>query len=570
MHTNRGKELRVIIVGNIANYAYELGSILNKNGVTCYVLADGITHVMSQPEWLLTISYLPSANESFDDWDSVNLIKSTPNSAVSRWYIRGSSIYSSLLALLIQDKLLIPARMTLGIINTSDTWARRVKIGIGYACKSGHCFNGMISAIYRFGKYVARDSFFQVLKSHLGHRAFFCKCQAKKDIVLGSEDVEITASKNIKISQHKQDAHRSVFILSSTSVLRFLPKFIQSTLKYTFSAMKKLAATAPRISIVTYTQRAIKEHFERHNFCLVGTTVSSDIFRKLGISNYSNICLGTIRGLPFEDSDLGRLTKTVYEGARISMLTNYDCTSQAESLWPNQPERYFWALHPYTRLKPSDFMSLTSIMDILSLYNIDTSRPFFLCPARHQWTQGNSSALKGNDVMIRGIGRFVDTSMSNSSRQKLPIFIFSEWGIDVQASKRLIAELGIQEHIYWIPPLPKRSYVSLIKYSLGVIDQFNAKTFGGVALDTISVGNVLISSVDESSIALKFPQLPTYFSAHDHCQVADQLKKAYKLSTIQRAELKIRQKEWFDRYHSEDLQLHEFISCVAGVPWDNS
>lgn len=566
----------VVIAGNIANYAYELALILRSNNIDAYVLSDGLTHVMSQPEWTYSESYLPDISDCFDEWNSEALVSLSDPTRCPSWYIKGDNIYYSLLVFAVSRKFKLNPNICVHIVNVSGKSISLLRLcflvirrifsaALRVLSVSVKQMRKLVKRI-RIKTQLYRSNLYEFSKKHANQASTFLagikptrKDRIHSRISTSSDDFlgvpsgfavyVLNTTKNVLssikyypstiFSRCKQlGLSKKIFILNWFSKHRFPP--INLLLKNDF-----------RKQLLRYLYRDI----QLQNIVFIGTTITSEYFRDIGITDYSNLCLGTIRGLPFEKSALGILTRTIYQSCKKALLTNYDCGPQAKLLWPNEPSKYFFLLHPY-KVRNITIQQKDQAFDQLNKqYGIVRGRPYFLCPARHHWTTGNASELKGNDIMIKGIARFI-SKLSSCDKNK-PIFILNRWGVDIEASKKLIASLCIQNNIIWIPPLPKVLYLTLISESCGVIDQFNAKTFGGVALDTISSGSVLITSIDESCLKLKFPELPYFLSPKSPNQLDEKLEEAYYMNANDKANIKRIQKRWFELYHSESQQLNE-------------
>ncbi len=72
----------------------------------------------------------------------------------------------------------------------------------------------------------------------------------------------------------------------------------------------------------------------------------------------------------------------------------------------------------------------------------------FFMLSRHSW-HSVWNDLKGNDKFIRAFSRFVKEFSPNVK------FITSNKGIDINASKALIKELGIEQYVEWMEDMPK-------------------------------------------------------------------------------------------------------------------
>lgn len=88
--------------------------------------------------------------------------------------------------------------------------------------------------------------------------------------------------------------------------------------------------------------------------------------------------------------------------------------------------------------------------------------------SRQWWKTAPKAISKGNDVFFRGFADFV----KKHSQLKVKAVLL-EYGSDVEESKKLIQELGIQENIVWFPTLLRRELLSVLSFADIGIGQFD-------------------------------------------------------------------------------------------------
>lgn len=110
--------------------------------------------------------------------------------------------------------------------------------------------------------------------------------------------------------------------------------------------------------------------------------------------------------------------------------------------------------------------------------------------ARHFWsveqTKGKfSSDIKNNDRLIRAFAKFI--KQTNFAK---PILILFEYGPDVENSKSLIRELGIEAQVHWMNIMPRKEILNLLEYVHLGADQFlkGLCGIGGVVLEFFAKG----------------------------------------------------------------------------------
>ena len=111
--------------------------------------------------------------------------------------------------------------------------------------------------------------------------------------------------------------------------------------------------------------------------------------------------------------------------------------------------------------------------------------------------------LKGNDVLIKGYGEFLQ--MNPSVKSNLILF---EYGIHVDASKNLIKELGIENHVTWLPKMPRKYLVSVIQISDLVVGELHHSWLTYcVVLETISMAKPLMQKRTDSEFLVAYSEL---------------------------------------------------------------
>jgi glycosyltransferase involved in cell wall biosynthesis len=241
---------------------------------------------------------------------------------------------------------------------------------------------------------------------------------------------------------------------------------------------------------------------------VVGYALGSHLPAALDLPRFVSLELGTLRGLPFEDSELGRLCAHVYRVSPEVFITNVDCLSSARRLGL-APERLTPIPHPFDLDAALNYRP--------SAPRLAASRlPYFFAPARHHWKQGNASWLKGNDVLIRGAGL-----VAKAGRRFRMIFV--NWGEDIVISRALIDEVGLSECVEWINPAPRHKLWPIIDGSVAVVDQFAANAFGGAALETMALGKPVISRLEDLDPSPFFTTNPPVLHAGTPEEVAKEM-----------------------------------------------
>lgn len=215
---------------------------------------------------------------------------------------------------------------------------------------------------------------------------------------------------------------------------------------------------------------------------------------------------GTLRDIPFEDSDFGRLINAAYANAAAVFVTNTDYLTQARQV----------AIAPH-RIHP-----VPHAFDERPLLRFAASHPvrrdaqaLFFAPARQDWVKQYPTMTKNNHFIVHATRRLVDQGFAAFRT------IFVEWGVDTAATKALIEELGVGAHFDWIAPVNKRRLWAHYLDAHAVIDQFLLPSISGVSFEALTLGRRVITCDDGTSNRLAFGSQPPLLPARDVDSVFD-------------------------------------------------
>lgn len=164
-------------------------------------------------------------------------------------------------------------------------------------------------------------------------------------------------------------------------------------------------------------------------------------------------------------------------------------------------------------------------------------------------------STKNSDWLIRAFAALVAARPSLSPR----LFIV-EYGPDVEETKGLVAQLGIQDSVSWLPKMARRELMWLLgRVSIGVGEFYNPRSmiWGGTGWETLASGKPLLQGFkfDEGEFEEFYgypppPMLPvvTEKDVLEHLLfVADHAEEA--------AEIGTRAREWFDTHNGIALAM---------------
>jgi glycosyltransferase involved in cell wall biosynthesis len=244
---------------------------------------------------------------------------------------------------------------------------------------------------------------------------------------------------------------------------------------------------------------------------------------------------GTLRDLPFEASTMGVTTSVSYRHSPAVFVTNSDVLPSVQRLG----------------LNPSKVHYLPHAFDDEKLRRWQAARPelmpprdriVFFSPSRHHWREGAPSWRKGNDVIIRALERVREHDRNFK-------MVFVEWGREVNDSRALIRELGLEANVEWVPTMGKQELWQRYCTAHAVLDQFVMPALGGVGFEAMTLGSRLVTRLDVATLALFFGRAPDAFQASTPQEVADALIRVIE-DPLDREGMGERAREWISKYHS--------------------
>jgi len=164
--------------------------------------------------------------------------------------------------------------------------------------------------------------------------------------------------------------------------------------------------------------------------------------------------------------------------------------------------------------------------------------------SRHFWVNTEffdkniwSNISKNNNWIIEA---FSDFKQKNSNIKAL--LVFFEYGKDVVKSKELCSKLNIEKNVLWLPVMPRKNILELIKHiDIGIGEFYkNPTAMGGAQLEYLSKGKPLISGPMDAGIISPVLQCNNKKEIYESMNT---IFKNVKLSD----EISLKSKEWFDR-----------------------
>lgn len=588
-----GRALRVLHIGNIANNAYNNAKIQRSYGIEADVLCYDYYHIMGTPEWEDGGLTSP-VDADFPDWWATNL----GGFKRPEWFVQGPAAIC-IKYLNARGKRQNLSRLMWRWALEGEYWClvqdRAWQTGVRrkiYNRRRGirpYCYNlimklgGALPLLDPFGsikqrlartKSILRNRvivpvvlvgkrvsqrpkwlgilvrvlrWLGVRRSHFmmaDHRFAQVDGIAEKTIVSNFS----TARTFLNIALAALHGFAAVFLHAISSPFRLASKPDDST-----SRAEQNERVAQLISSFRQQEQDVsdqlweqlghylREHTQRFGPALPGYdiiqgySIDGIIPLSLGYSNFSCYEHGTLRDIPFEDGWLGLVCRLAYKNAPRVFVTNSDVMPSVDRLRLDR-RKVCCLPHAFDDVKLDTFrMNSPSIVPDEALVN-------FFCPSRHHWRDQDPSLTKGSDLMLRAAAQVA----AEGHKFRL---ILVEWGVDLEASKELIRELGLEGFVSWVSPMSKSALWAQYCRSHAVLDQFSLAALGGVGFETLALGRRLITKIDPAQLESFFGRAPPVMPATNQLEIVGSIR-AVLVDPLDSAQIGAAGRQWIKDYHS--------------------
>lgn len=261
---------------------------------------------------------------------------------------------------------------------------------------------------------------------------------------------------------------------------------------------------------------------------------------------------GTIRTFPFDDTVFGQMCALSYAHASDALITNCDNIVAARRLRLRSFRFLPHAMLEDFRVDPA----VAGLRDeLLERHDADF---IVFHPSRQHWSFAEDlNWEKGNDRLIRAFARF--------QRQDRPraLLIMVAWGQTVEASRDLVAELGIGNRVVWLPPQPMPLLGRYVAVADVLADQFVIGAWGAIMPHGMMLGTPTMLYLNETLHEWCFPEMPPVLNARTEDEVYVGLVKA--TDPAYRERIKVDGVNWYDRFHSEAVVAARLVSGLMDL-----
>ena len=530
--TSRGRKLRVLHIGNIANNGYLVAKFLRRVGIEADVLCYDYYHVMGTPEW----EDIPIKHDYGDDFRPRFSSEDIGSYERPRWFASGpfSLSVSYLLALREKDQ-----------ERCDRLWAslERARLGqnptdVDIVQRASNPVANLWQWLRRFPRRAA------VFATMLPYRLLRIVGRVihRSLMAFGRRD---EAAAFVGWAQRLQVVH---YVLSLVVVARALLEPGSFHLGRLYKLKKDFATFFPdrmdQLYLSDFVAYAgivaqLETLFERYDIIQAYATdpILPLVSNKRPFVAFEH---GTLRDFIRENNHLHRLTALAYRKADHVFITNGDCLEHARWLGC---ENATAMLHPVDvqQHRQRDEMA---IADLRSHYGADV---LLFCPIRHDWS------IKGTDVHIRALPEIRRRVAGNI------VLVLAPWGLQVEDSKRLIKSLACELSVAWLErPLCRSELILHMQAADVVLDQMTLPHFGATAPQALAAGTPVIMSYKEESTAWIVDEPAPILAAFSPEDVASAVVTA--LDPLWRAEFGSRARAWVDTQHHSDRMVRDHLA----------
>lgn len=484
---------KVLHIGNVANNAYINAKILNKAGLENHVLSYDSPFVMSCPEW--EDAHLTDAVENLFDpnWKEMNL----RGFKRPKWFAGGKFEIALYRLHQLHNKNkkfdLVPfARMIIALTLSLENLQKIKKI---------------LSPAAKILKYMDRV---------LGSNTHTHLRKLTQKTVEKIHRIKVVEKKELGISLEK---------ILSNNIALFASQFSDRTDKLEFS------------DLVGYQYRAMELSDVFAHYDIIIAYAYDGIYPLLANRKYFSFEHGTIRDIPYENSQAGRICSLVYKNSQHAFVTNLDCVNSAKFLCGDS---YTEINHPFDETTVADIKPNKAERRTLCA-ELDSDFLIFH-PTRHDWIGGQGFADKANNLLIQAIGEL----RKNGYRVGL---ICCEWGNNVLESMKLVDDYQITKYVKWVKPVGTVRFIQFCKTVDLVADQFKLGAFGGVTFKAMASGVPVMTYLNEELCLSRYHEMLPVVNCKTQQDIYDKIAHLCQNKDLLVA-IGIKSKAWIYEHHS--------------------
>jgi glycosyltransferase involved in cell wall biosynthesis len=162
----------------------------------------------------------------------------------------------------------------------------------------------------------------------------------------------------------------------------------------------------------------------------------------------------------------------------------------------------------------------------------------------------NRKSTKHNDRFFIALSEFI------KENRNIRVVVLDR-GPDKEEAKKIVHKLGLDEFVYFHPPMSELQRLENIQMADIVVDQFDLGAFGLGALEALSVGKPLITFYRDDLTAVTYNDSPPILNARTSEDILIRLREAQDPHVRQEISEKARQ--WILRNHSRGIVVPRLL-----------
>ena len=184
----------------------------------------------------------------------------------------------------------------------------------------------------------------------------------------------------------------------------------------------------------------------------------------------------------------------------------------------------------------------------------------FFMPSHLDWGQTDRqpgrTSTKGNDRFIRALARY----LKEGGRAKALIL---DRGTDQEAARRLVAELGLNEKVIFLPEMDKKGLIEHYRLADVVADQFDMGAFGTTGLEAMSCGKPLMIHIDRDRAERCYSAPPPVLYARSEEEILQRIRETADRDLL--ADMGRRARQWIIDHHQGRMLAQRLIALYEEI-----
>jgi len=168
---------------------------------------------------------------------------------------------------------------------------------------------------------------------------------------------------------------------------------------------------------------------------------------------------------------------------------------------------------------------------------------------------------KRNDILIISFAKYLKNNPNHNS-----VLILLEYGNDVEYTKKLIKENGIEFNVIWLPKMTRKDLMFIIdKIDIGA-SEFGGYTWGGTGWEFLCMGKLFFHYIhfNKSQIEnIMSAPLPPFINSNDSEVISEKLSYYYN-NKLELKELEKDIKLWFNSFSGKEL-AKKYIDLLKSI-----